>query len=58
MELKWQACQAASDQPHCEVVGEEMVGRGRRGMSQGATPDGGLLSRQGALSGQRGGGGV
>ncbi len=31
--------------------------RGRRGMNLGAAPDGGLLSRQGVLSGQRRGGG-
>ncbi len=39
MELKRQACQAASDQPACEVVGGKMVGRGLpRPWSEGDEP--------------------
>ncbi len=56
------ACQAASDQPACEVIGGAMVSCGLpRPWSErdepGAAPDGGLLSQQGVLSGQRRGGG-
>ncbi len=61
--MERQACRAASDQSACKVAGGAMDGRGlprpwTEGMSWGATPTGGLLPGQGALSRQGGGGGV
>ncbi len=63
MELKWQACRAASDQSSCEVTCGHWAAagspdHGRRGMNRGAAPTGGLLLEQGSLSRQGGGGGI